>query len=193
MVRTPSTMLPLGTVAPDFDLPNVDGRMVDYAAAAGPQGTVVMFICNHCPFVKHVADELARLGREFIPRGVGFVAISSNDVASHPADSPEQMVREAEDRGYPFPYLYDDTQEVAKAYHAACTPDFYVFDAGRKLVYRGQLDPSRPGSDVPVTSSDLRAAVDALLAGRPPLTEQIPSLGCNIKWKPGNHPAYFSP
>jgi peroxiredoxin len=193
MVRTPSTMLPLGTVAPDFDLPNVDGRMVDYAAAAGPQGTVVMFICNHCPFVKHVADELARLGREFIPRGVGFVAISSNDVASHPADSPEQMVREAEDRGYPFPYLYDDTQEVAKAYHAACTPDFYVFDAGRKLVYRGQLDPSRPGSDVPVTGRDLRAAVDALLAGRPPLTQQIPSLGCNIKWKPGNHPAYFSP
>ncbi|MCE2726901.1 MAG: thioredoxin family protein [Planctomycetaceae bacterium] len=193
MVRTPSTMLPLGTVAPDFDLPNVDGRMVNYAAAAGPQGTVVMFICNHCPFVKHVADELARLGREFIPRGVGFVAISSNDVASHPADSPEQMVREAEDRGYPFPYLYDETQEVAKAYHAACTPDFYVFDAGRKLVYRGQLDPSRPGSDVPVTGRDLRAAVDALLAGRPPLTQQIPSLGCNIKWKPGNHPAYFSP
>ena len=193
MVRTPSTMLPLGTVAPDFDLPNVDGRMVDYAAAAGPQGTVVMFICNHCPFVKHVADELARLGREFMPRGVGFVAISSNDVASHPADSPEQMVREAEDRGYPFPYLYDETQEVAKAYHAACTPDFYVFDAGRKLVYRGQLDPSRPGSDVPVTGRDLRAAVDALLAGRPPLTQQIPSLGCNIKWKPGNHPAYFSP
>jgi peroxiredoxin len=193
MVRTPSTMLPLGTVAPDFDLPNVDGRMVDYAAAAGPQGTVVMFICNHCPFVKHVADELARLGREFMPRGVGFVAISSNDVASHPADSPEQMVREAEDRGYPFPYLYDETQEVAKAYHAACTPDFYVFDAGRKLVYRGQLDPSRPGSDVPVTGSDLRGAVDALLAGRPPLADQIPSLGCNIKWKPGNHPAYFSP
>jgi len=193
MVRTPSTMLPLGTVAPDFDLPNVDGRMVDYAAAAGPQGTVVMFICNHCPFVKHVADELARLGREFMPRGVGFVAISSNDVASHPADSPEQMVREAEDRGYPFPYVYDETQEVAKAYHAACTPDFYVFDAGRKLVYRGQLDPSRPGSDVPVTGSDLRGAVDALLAGRPPLADQIPSLGCNIKWKPGNHPAYFSP
>ena len=193
MVRTPSTMLPLGTVAPDFDLPNVDGRMVDYAAAAGPQGTVVMFICNHCPFVKHVADELARLGREFMPRGVGFVAISSNDVASHPADSPEQMVREAEERGYPFPYLYDETQEVAKAYHAACTPDFYVFDAGRKLVYRGQLDPSRPGSDVPVTGSDLRGAVDALLAGRPPLADQIPSLGCNIKWKPGNHPAYFSP
>ena len=193
MVRTPSTMLPLGTTAPDFTLPNVDGRILSLADVTGPAGTVVMFICNHCPFVKHVADELARLGREYMPRGVGFVAISSNDVASHPADSPEQMVREAEDRGYPFPYLYDETQEVAKAYHAACTPDFYVFDAGRKLVYRGQLDPSRPGSDVPVTGRDLRAAVDALLAGRPPLTQQIPSLGCNIKWKPGNHPAYFSP
>lgn len=193
MVRTPSTMLPLGTVAPDFELPNVDGRTVDYAAAAGPRGTVVMFICNHCPFVKHVADELARLGREFMPRGIGMVAISSNDVASHPADSPEQMVHEAEDRGYPFPYLYDETQEVAKAYHAACTPDFYVFDAGRKLVYRGQLDPSRPGGDVPVTAGDLRAALDALLAGQPPLATQVPSLGCNIKWKPGNHPAYFNP
>ena len=193
MVRTPSTMLPLGTVAPDFELLNVDGRMVDYAAAAGPRGTVVMFICNHCPFVKHVADELARLGREFMPRGIGMVAISSNDVASHPADSPEQMVHEAEDRGYPFPYLYDETQEVAKAYHAACTPDFYVFDAGRKLVYRGQLDPSRPGGDVPVTAGDLRAALDALLAGQPPLATQVPSLGCNIKWKPGNHPAYFNP
>ena len=191
MVRTPSTMLSLGTVAPDFDLPNVDGRMVDYAAAAGPRGTVVMFICNHCPFVKHVADELARLGHEYLPRGIGFAAISSNDVASHPADSPEQMVHEAEERGYPFPYLYDETQEVAKAYHAACTPDFYLFDAGRKLVYRGQLDPSRPGSDVPVTGRDLRAAVDALLSGKPPLAEQVPSLGCNVKWKPGHHPDYF--
>jgi peroxiredoxin len=193
MVRTPSTMLPLGTTAPDFDLMNVDGRMVTYASAAGPKGTVVMFICNHCPFVKHVADHLAALGREYMPRGVGFVAISSNDVSAHPADSPEQMVREAEDRGYPFPYLYDETQEVAKAYHAACTPDFYVFDAGRKLVYRGQLDPSRPGSDVPVTGRDLRAAVDSVLAGKPPVADQIPSLGCNVKWKPGNHPPYFSP
>jgi peroxiredoxin len=190
MVRTPSTMLPLGTTAPDFELPNVDGRMVDYAAAAGPAGTLVMFICNHCPFVKHVADQLAVLGREYMPRGVGIVAISSNDVSAHPADSPEQMVREAEDRGYAFPYLYDETQEVAKAYHAACTPDFYVFDAGRKLVYRGQLDPSRPGSEVPVTGKDLRAALDALLAGRPPMADQVPSLGCNIKWKPGNQPEY---
>ena len=193
MVRTPSTMLPLGTTAPDFELPNVDGRLVDYSAAAGPNGTVVMFICNHCPFVKHVADQLAALGRDYMSRGVGFVAISSNDVSAHPADSPEQMVREAEDRGYPFPYLYDETQEVAKAYHAACTPDFYVFDAARTLVYRGQLDSSRPGSDVPVTGADLRSALDTLLArGNPPVA-QVPSLGCNIKWKPGNHPPYFSP
>jgi peroxiredoxin len=191
MVRTPSTMLPLGTVAPDFELVNVDGRLVDYPAAAGPQGTVVMFICNHCPFVKHVADELARLGRDYLPRGIGFAAISSNDVASHPADSPEQMVAEADERGYPFPYLYDETQDVAKAYHAACTPDFYLFDAARRLVYRGQLDASRPGSDVPVTGRDLRAALDALLAGRPPAAEQVPSLGCNIKWKPGKEPEYF--
>ena len=191
MVRTPSTMLPLGTVAPDFSLPNVDGSIVDYAAAAGTHGTVVMFICNHCPFVKHVADQLAALGREYQTRGIGFVAISSNDVATHPADSPEQMVAEADERGYTFPYLYDEAQEVAKAYHAACTPDFYLFDADRGLVYRGQLDPSRPGGDVPVTGSDLRAAIEALLAGRPPLAEQVPSLGCNIKWKPGNEPAYF--
>ncbi len=193
MVRTPSTMVPLGTIAPDFDLPNVDGRMVTFADAAGPRGTVVMFICNHCPFVKHVADHLAQLGREFMPRGIGFAAISANDVSSHPADSPEQMVREAEDRGYVFPYLYDETQDVAKAYHAACTPDFYLFDAARHLVYRGQLDPSRPGGATPVTGSDLRAAIDALLAGKPPVTEQIPSLGCNIKWKAGHEPPYFNP
>lgn len=191
MVRTPSTMLPLGTVAPDFELPNVDGRMVDYAGAAGASGTIVMFICNHCPFVKHVADQLAALGHEYMPRGIGFVAISSNDVSNFPADSPEQMVAEAEQRGYPFAYLYDDTQEVAKAYHAACTPDFYLFDADRRLVYRGQLDPSRPGGNVPVTGQDLRAAIDALLAARPPLEPQIPSMGCNIKWKAGNEPDYF--
>ena len=192
MVRTPSTMLPLGTPAPDFALPNVDGRTVSFADAAGARGTVVMFICNHCPFVKHVADHLAALGREYLPRGVGFVAISSNDVSTHPADSPEQMVHEAEARGYPFPYLYDETQDVAKAYRAACTPDFYLFDSGRALVYRGQLDGSRPGGDVPVTGHDLRVALDALLAGRPPLAEQIPSLGCNVKWRSGNEPDYFA-
>ena len=186
-------MLPLGTVAPDFDLVNVDGRTLSFADVAGPRGTVVMFICNHCPFVKHVADHLAVLGREYGARGIGFVAVSSNDVSTHPADSPEQMVHEAESRGYPFPYLFDETQEVAKAYHAACTPDFYLFDADRALVYRGQLDASRPGGDVPVTGADLRHAIEALLAGRPQASEQIPSLGCNIKWKPGNEPPYFRP
>ena len=191
MVRTPSTMLPLGTPAPDFELPNVDGRLVPLADAAGPRGTLVMFICNHCPFVKHVADELATLGRDFMPRGVGVVAISANDVSTHPADSPEQMVREAEERGYPFPYLYDATQDVAKAYRAACTPDFFLFDAGKRLVYRGQLDASRPGNDVPVTGGDLRAAIEALLAGRPVAAEQTPSIGCNIKWKAGQEPDYF--
>ena len=193
MVRTPSTMLQLGTAAPDFSLPNLDGRLLSLGDVAGEKGTVVMFICNHCHFVKHVADQLAVLGRDYLPRGIGVVAISSNDVSTHPADSPEQMVHEAEERGYLFPYLYDETQEVAQAYHAACTPDFYLFDAGRALVYRGQLDPSRPGSDVPVTGSDLRAAIEALLAGQPPVAEQIPSLGCNIKWKPGNEPPYFNP
>ena len=192
MVRTPSTMLPLGTVAPDFLLPNVDGRLVDFAAAAGRHGTVVMFICNHCPFVKHVADQLAALGRDYLPRGIGFAAISSNDVATHPADSPEQMVAEAESRGYVFPYLYDETQEVAQAYHAACTPDFFVFDADRRLVYRGQLDASRPGNDVPVTGADLRAALDCLLAGRLVPADQVPSIGCNIKWKAGHEPRYFN-
>jgi peroxiredoxin len=185
-------MLPLGTTAPDFSLPNVDGRTVSLADAVGPKGTVVMFICNHCPFVKHVADQLAALGRDVMPLGIGVVAISSNDVSTHPADSPEQMVHEAEDRGYPFPYLYDEAQEVAKAYHAACTPDFFLFDAARKLVYRGQLDASRPGNELPVTGADLRAAIDAVLAGKPVAAEQRPSLGCNIKWKPGNEPAYFS-
>ena len=192
MVRTPSTMLPLGTGAPDFALPNVDGRTVTLADAAGPRGTLVMFICNHCPFVKHVADQLAALGRDCLPRGIGVVAISSNDVSLHPADSPEQMVHEAEERGYVFPYLYDETQEVAHAYHAACTPDFFLFDGDRKLAYRGQLDASRPGNDVPVTGADLRAAIDALLSGHPVPAEQRPSLGCNIKWKPGNEPAYFT-
>lgn len=192
MVRTPSTMLPLGTPAPDFSLPNVDGQTVSLADAAGPKGTLVMFICNHCPFVKHVADQLAALGRDYLPRGLGVVAISSNDVSAHPADSPEQMVHEAEDRGYVFPYLYDESQEVAQAYHAACTPDFFLFDGDKKLVYRGQLDASRPGNDIPVTGADLRAAIDAVLGGQPVAAEQRPSLGCNIKWKPGNEPAYCS-
>jgi len=192
MVRTPSTMLPLGTEAPAFSLPNVDGRILGLDDVTGERGTVVMFICNHCPFVKHVADELARLGRDYGQLGIGFVAISANDVSGHPADSPEQMIHEAESRGYPFPYLYDETQDVARAYRAACTPDFFAFDGGRRLAYRGQLDGSRPGNGIPVTGADLRAALDALVAGGRPPADQRPSIGCNIKWKPGHEPEYFT-
>ena len=191
MVRTPSTMLPLGTAAPDFKLMNVDGREVALTDFEGQPALLVMFMCNHCPFVIHVADELARLTSEYMARGVAIVGINSNDVSKHPADSPEQMVHEAESRGYQFPYLYDETQEVAHAYRAACTPDFFLFDKDRKLVYRGQLDDSRPGSDIPVTGKDLRAALDATLAGKAPAEQQRASLGCNIKWKAGNEPEYF--
>ena len=191
MARTPSTMLPLGTSAPDFSLMNVDGRLVSLDDFAHSPALLVMFICNHCPYVKHVADQLAQLGREYLERGAAIVAISSNDVATHPADSPEQMVAEAEERGYLFPYLYDETQEVAQAYRAACTPDFFLFDTDKKLVYRGQLDASRPDSGIPVTGADLRAALDAVLAGKKPSTDQKASLGCNIKWAPGNEPDYF--
>lgn len=191
MVRTPSTMLPLGTPAPDFSLVNVDGRTVSLAEFEGAPALLVMFLCNHCPFVKHIADPLAQLTAEYMARGVAVVGISSNDVANYPADSPEQMVAEAETRGYQFPYLYDATQEVAHAYHAACTPDFFLFDATHRLVYRGQLDSSRPDSGIPVTGEDLRAALDAVLAGKRPSDNQRPSLGCNIKWKPGNEPEYF--
>ena len=191
MVRTPSTMLPLGTEAEDFSLTNIDGRTLSFADVAGECGTVLMFICNHCPFVKHVANELAAIGYEYMPKGVGMVAINSNDVAAHPADSPEQMIHESEQRGYSFPYLFDETQEVAKTYGAACTPDFYLFDGNHKLVYRGQLDGSRPDSGVPVTGEDLRKAIDALLESRPLPQPQRPSIGCNIKWRPGNEPQYF--
>ncbi|MGI9453087.1 MAG: thioredoxin family protein [Pirellulales bacterium] len=191
MVRTPSTMLPLGTEAEDFSLTNIDGRTLSFADVAGERGTVLMFICNHCPFVKHVANELAAIGYEYMPKGVGMVAINSNDVAAHPADSPEQMIHESEQRGYSFPYLFDETQEVAKTYGAACTPDFYLFDGNHKLVYRGQLDGSRPDSGVPVTGEDLRKAIDALLESRPLPQPQHPSIGCNIKWRPGNEPQYF--
>lgn len=191
MARTPSTMLPLGTQAPRFSLPNVDGRTVSLDDFTGSPALLVAFICNHCPFVKHVAPALAELGREYQARGAAVVAINSNDAGSFPADSPEQMVHEAENRGYSFPYLYDEDQSVAKAYRAACTPDFYVFDADRKLVYRGQMDSSRPDSGIPVTGKDLRAALDAALAGKPVLADQKPSIGCNIKWKAGNEPDYF--
>ncbi len=191
MVRTPSTMLPLGTSAPDFSLVNVDGQVVSLSDFADAPALLVIFMCNHCPYVIHVADQLALLTHEYMTRGVAVVGISSNDVANYPADSPEQMVAEAEARGYAFPYLYDETQEVAQSYHAACTPDFFQFDGSQKLVYRGQMDGSRPESGIPVTGEDLRAALDAVLAGGKPSEQQTPSLGCNIKWKAGNEPDYF--
>jgi peroxiredoxin len=191
VVLTPSTMLPLGTKAPDFSLPNVDGRTVSLADFADKPALLVIFMCNHCPYVKHVAPELAILGREYQAKGAAVVGISSNDVSSQPDDSPEKMAAEAKARGYTFPYLYDATQRVAQAYKAACTPDFYVFDKSHRLVYRGQMDSSRPDSGVPVTGQDLRAALDAVLAGRPVPAEQKPSIGCNIKWTAGKEPAYF--
>ncbi len=191
MVRTPSTMLPLGTEAPDFCLMNVDGREVSRDDFADAPALLVIFMCNHCPFVIHIADELASLTREYMSRDVAVVGINSNDVSKHPADSPERMVAEAESRGYEFPYLYDETQEVAHAYRAACTPDFFLFDRKKKLAYRGQMDESRPDSGIAVTGKDLRQALDAVLAGEEVPAEQRASLGCNIKWKPGNEPDYF--
>lgn len=191
MAQTPSQMLALGTPAPAFNLPDADGSMHSLADAAGSRATLVMFICNHCPFVIHVADELARLGRDCQAKDVAVFAINSNDVKKYPADGPDEMRKMAAQRGYTFPYLLDADQSVAKAFRAACTPDFYLFDADRKLVYRGQLDSSRPGNSVPVDGKDLRNAVDALLSGEPVPDKQLPSVGCNIKWINGNEPPYF--
>lgn len=193
MVSVPSTMLALGTPAPDFALPDTDGRVVRLADYRDAKALLVMFLCNHCPYVKHVQAELARIGRDYVPRGVGIVGISANDVANYPDDAPEKMREEKARAGYNFPYLYDESQEVAKAYRAACTPDFFLFDGTQRLVYRGQLDDSRPKSTTPVTGRDLRAAIDAVLAGRSVTEEQRPSIGCNIKWKVGENPAYFVP
>ena len=184
MARTPSNMLPLGTQASAFTLPDtVSGEVVSLADAKSDKANLIMFICNHCPFVKHVNSQLVQLANDYQPKGVTIVAISANDVTTHPGDSPQNMKETAETWGYPFPYLYDESQEVAKAYQAACTPDFYLFDGDLKLVYRGQLDDSRPGNDIPVTGQDLRAALDAVLSGQQPASMQKPSLGCNIKWK----------
>lgn len=192
MVRTPSTMAALGTAAPDFSLPDPKtGETVSLDDFAEAPALLVAFLSNHCPFVKHIADELGAFSREYSTRGLAMVGICANDVESHPADSPEKMAAEVGARGYAFPYLHDETQEVAKAYRAACTPDFFLFDSDRKLVYRGQFDDSRPSLDAPVTGADLRAACDALLAGRTPPVEQTPSIGCNIKWKAGNSPSWF--
>ena len=182
MAQTPSTMAPLGMAAPPFALPDTKGATVRRDDFAG-QPLLVMFICNHCPFVKLVRAELAALAATYQAKGVGVVAIMSNDVANYPDDAPDKMAEEKQRFGYPFPYLYDESQEVAQAYQAACTPDYFVFDAGHKLYYRGQLDDARPGNGQPVTGKDLRAALDGLLAGNPPPQGQRPSIGCNIKWK----------
>ncbi len=192
MVKTASTMLPLGSQAPHFSLPNVDGSTVSLSDFDSKSGLLVMFICNHCPFVIHLREDLAKFGKEYQEKGLGVVAISSNDVDNYPQDGPHKMRQEAESQGYTFPYLYDETQDVAKAYHAACTPDFFLFDSNHKLVYRGQFDDSRPDSGIPVTGADLRAACDQVLAGQPVPAEQKPSIGCNIKWKSGSEPDYFT-
>ena len=183
-------MLALGTVAPAFSLPDFDGRMHSLEDYAAQPALLVAFICSHCPFVRHLREEFAAFAREYAPRGLAVVAINSNDVVAYPQDGPDAMRAEAAELGYGFPYLLDESQAVAKAYQAACTPDFFLFDATRRLVYRGQFDDSRPGTERPVTGADLRAAVDALLAGRPPVAAQRPSLGCNIKWRRGHEPAY---
>ena len=193
MVRTPSTMQELGAKAPAFELPEpATGETVALEDLDTSRGLLVAFICNHCPFVKHIRDELAAFGREYEEKGLAVVAISSNDPEKYPDDAPDAMAEEARRVGYTFPYLFDGTQEVAKAYRAACTPDFFLYDADLRLAYRGQFDASRPGNDVPVTGEDLRMAADAVLEGvRPDPEGQVPSVGCNIKWRPGNEPAWF--
>jgi len=192
MVLTPSTMLPLGTSAPAFDLPDVvSGAQISLKTFAGKKALLVMFICQHCPYVQHIKEALARLGRDYAAKDVGLVAISANDAEKYPDDAPESLKAMAQTLGFTFPFCYDETQRAAKAYTAACTPDFFLFDAQRTLVYRGQLDDSRPGNHKPVTGRDLRAAVDAVLSGAPVRADQQPSVGCNIKWKSGNEPSYF--
>ena len=184
MAQTPSNMLPLGTRAPAFTLPDtVGGKALSLDAVKGARGTVVMFLCNHCPFVKHINAGLVQAAKDYQGRGIGFVAISANDAANYPEDAPEKMTEYARRLGYPFPYLYDESQAVARAYQAACTPDLYLFDADLACVYRGQFDDARPGNGAPVTGRDLRAAMDALLAGKSVSPAQKPSVGCNIKWK----------
>lgn len=192
MAMVESTMLPLGTDAPEFSLPDVvTGETITLERFAGAPALLVMFICQHCPFVKHVQEELARIGRDYGNQGVGVVAISANSVETHPQDSPEHLKAMAERLEFDFPFCYDESQAVAQSYTAACTPDFFVFDSDRKLAYRGQLDDSRPSNGIPVTGKDLRSALDSILQGSPIPEPQKPSVGCNIKWKPGNEPPYF--
>lgn len=192
MAQTPSTMLPLGTIAPDFNLTDVTtSQTISPDNFQDKKALLIMFICVHCPYVKHVQEEIAQIGRDYQNQDVGIVAISANDVSQYPEDAPGGIKQMARDLGFTFPFCYDETQEVAKAYHAACTPDFFLFDSQKKLVYRGQLDDSRPDSGIPVTGQDLRAAIDAVLNDQPVNPNQKPSLGCNIKWKAGNEPDYF--
>jgi peroxiredoxin len=192
MARTSSTMIPLGTPAPDFSLPDVViGKTVSLSDFKDAPALLVMFVCNHCPYVKHVQAGMTQMVKDFQARGVAVVAISSNDTVNYPDDGPEKMKEEAKRAGYTFPYLFDESQSVARAYRAACTPDFFLFNSQRKLVYRGQMDDARRGNTLPVTGKTLRAAVDAVLGGQPVSSNQIPSLGCNIKWKPGQEPEYF--
>jgi peroxiredoxin len=191
MAQTASTMRPLGTPAPDFTLPDVrTGHLVSLSDFRDKQALLVIFLCRHCPFVKHIQHELAHLGNEYLGRGVGVVAISANDADKYPEDAPDKLREMAGELGFQFPLLYDADQQTAKAYTAACTPDFFVFDQERRLVYRGQFDGSRPSNDIPVTGNDLRKALNSVLASEPIEDEQKPSIGCNIKWKPGNQPAY---
>jgi peroxiredoxin len=191
MALTPSTMLPLGTAAPDFRLPDTNGKTVTLADFKDKPALLLIFMCNHCPYVKHLRAGFVQLARDYQPRGAAIIGINSNDVANYPEDSPAKMAAEVKSAGYTFPYLYDESQAVAKVCRAACTPDFFLFDRGRRLVYRGQFDASRPGNGIPVTGKDIRAALDAVLAGKPTSTMQTPSMGCNIKWKRGNEPEYF--
>jgi peroxiredoxin len=192
MALTESTMMPLGTKAPDFQLRDtVSGETITLNKFANQKALLVIFMCYHCPFVQHVKEEIARIDKDYAGKGLGIVAISANDVETHPDDAPENLKAMAQELGFNFPFCYDETQEIAKAYTAACTPDFFLFDADRKLAYRGQLDDSRPNSDAPVNGKDLRAAIDAVLAGKGVGSDQKPSIGCNIKWKLGNEPPYF--
>jgi peroxiredoxin len=190
MVMTASTMLPLGTSAPHFNLPDTQGKSVSIEDFKDAKALLVVFMCNHCPFVKHILKGFIRLTKDYQPKGVAVVGINSNDVQSFPDDGPRMMAKVARQMGFTFPYLYDENQEVAKKYHAACTPDFFLFNKERKLVYRGQMDDSRPGNNVPITGADLRAAINAVLTATPVAKQQKPSMGCNIKWKTGNEPDY---
>ena len=191
MAAVTSIMLPLGTEAPAFQLPDTQGKTISISDFRDAPALLVVFMCNHCPYVKHIRESLVELVKEYQAKGVAVVAINANDVDAYPDDSPELMARDAETYGYTFPYLYDQTQQVARAYKAACTPDFFLFDRDRRLVYRGQIDSSRPGNDKPLSGEDLRAALEAVLAGGQISAQQKPSMGCNIKWKPGNEPDYF--